>query len=764
MIRANYCSSGAVVSHTNPLNSLADRILKIITQAQDDSSRLLHLIFKAVPDKKEYPDYYVTIKRPIALSDIKQKLKSKEYDGFDEFIKDIAQIFWNAKFYNSRMSQVYKDAQELESLIENELSEMKNEGLIDRNKLPNLGPLPPESPPEVPPLPSNAQMPLSSLNSPRADAQDMSSERSLSVPQPGYITAPDGTIKRRRGRPPKIETPTEMRINYILKALRRCKDHQGRLMLNQFEKLPETEQFPEYYQYVQAPIALENIRRKLRVRGYHELGSFAADMDLMFRNAKIFSPESAMYRDADYLQNFFQQIIAQVAVKPDDEFASAVDNIQAVRPVRTVKQSVHRILRNGQHYDIGDFVHIRNPNDESKSIPAQIFKIWQDQSGDHHFSACWYYRPEQTVHRADRTFYENEIYKTEQFQEHRPEDIVGKCFIMFITRYARGRPKEANDHTVYVCEYSYNPETRVFTRIKSWGSCQPIELRNQDYEMFFFTRPQILRRVLSPLIDLLQPHQSRKASSIVPEPVMGSEDGPPVVGAIIPAPVPDIDVLNAQCNASGPPILQTDLSSTVSSQDLRRLASIQNMRPGPQLPAAGLFSRPSSLHRLGIGMPSSSDSAAAQHLPDTPVAYTLPILYPSTPGMPLRSNAVPEATARFFKRDVFGRVVWFPTPPQDVIADENGYEHSLKYLLEKAKNAEKLRKDIQNKRSLTTSSTASFKSKSRATSGLIIDAMTDTETCTMKESATATVDDLLKTFASSIMQSAHGLFKQVEAT
>jgi hypothetical protein len=44
-------------------------------------------------------------------------LKKEGYTDFDEFVRDVAQIFYNAKFYNNRGSEIYEDAVTLEVRI-----------------------------------------------------------------------------------------------------------------------------------------------------------------------------------------------------------------------------------------------------------------------------------------------------------------------------------------------------------------------------------------------------------------------------------------------------------------------------------------------------------------------------------------------------------------------------------------------------------------------------------------------------------------------
>ena len=65
--------------------------------------------------------------------------------------------------------------------------------------------------------------------------------------------------KRKRGRPPKIDTPEEARIRSILRTVRKVKDSDGRQLFLEFEKLPDQELYPDYYNEIKKPIALDFI-------------------------------------------------------------------------------------------------------------------------------------------------------------------------------------------------------------------------------------------------------------------------------------------------------------------------------------------------------------------------------------------------------------------------------------------------------------------------------------------------------------------------
>ena len=45
---------------------------------------------------------------------LQKKLKRKKYHSVEQFMKDIEQIFENAKLYNEDESQIYKDAVDLQ--------------------------------------------------------------------------------------------------------------------------------------------------------------------------------------------------------------------------------------------------------------------------------------------------------------------------------------------------------------------------------------------------------------------------------------------------------------------------------------------------------------------------------------------------------------------------------------------------------------------------------------------------------------------------
>lgn len=189
------------------------------------------------------------------------------------------------------------------------------------------------------------------------------------------------------------------------------------------------------------------------------------------------------------------------------------------------------ILHNNELWKVGDWVHIQNPNDVTKPIVAQIYRTWQDTDGQKWVNACWYYRPEQTVHQYEKHFYPNEVVKTGQYRDHQIDEIIDRCFVMFTTRYSRGRPRGfPTDKEVYVCDSRYNEEKHKLNKIKTWASCLPDEVRDKDYEMDLFDGLKRVKKIPSPILHMLK--EDAKETDEMPKPSWGIENAPPIVGAV----------------------------------------------------------------------------------------------------------------------------------------------------------------------------------------------------------------------------------------
>ncbi|KIL71554.1 hypothetical protein M378DRAFT_174801 [Amanita muscaria Koide BX008] len=89
------------------------RLWQIVKVAVNKEGRTLSTEFLKRPPKRIYPDYYQIIQQPIALEDIKKQLDNDAYQSLEAVRVDFELCFMNAKTYNMKESDIWKDAKDL---------------------------------------------------------------------------------------------------------------------------------------------------------------------------------------------------------------------------------------------------------------------------------------------------------------------------------------------------------------------------------------------------------------------------------------------------------------------------------------------------------------------------------------------------------------------------------------------------------------------------------------------------------------------------
>ncbi|OOF98509.1 hypothetical protein ASPCADRAFT_512767 [Aspergillus carbonarius ITEM 5010] len=707
-----------------------------------DPSRL----FQRSVNKRNVPDYYDIIKEPMALSILKQKINKREYKSILEFVRDCALIPHNAQTYNRPKSQAYEDALVIKDVFITEFRKLVNQGVMttEEAELPDLGEIP-----EADPLPEEEEEEDEDEEDEEdeEDSDDESRRKKKKGPRPSgkreggkddSQKSNDPELRKKRGRPPRVDTPMEARIKAVLKGIRKLKGPGSQLKVRHFERLPDKATYPDYYVEIREPIAIDIIKRKSKRKKYNSVDHFMRDMDLMFNNAKAYNqPESQIYKDAVDLQLEARKLAEHEKKKPDSEYM--MEDGRLPLP--------DGILHKGELWKVGDWVHIQNPNDVTKPIVAQVYRTWQDSEGEKWINACWYYRPEQTIHHFEKHFYPNEVVKTGQYRDHRVEEIVDRCFVMFFTRYNRGRPRGLPpDKDVYVCEARYNEEKHKLNKIKTWASCLPDEVREKDYEMDLFDAPRRIKKIPSPIKHLLK--GDAKETDDLPKPTWGADNAPPVVGAVHRRPRDENESPPPEPTPSPPPSLppptlppgpprqplinQSSTRPNVDNQGTGTTAGVATAvarspaapipptqhSPAPvppvnfhqsQIPPTRVYHQPASQRRASGFVPQTPHPAAyqvsaiphpyaaAQQTPYAPYPgnrLSVPPLGVYNPNAPRpievfhlsdsANAAIPEDIREQFHCDDQGRVLFFSSPPLDVIPSvQQKLGHSLKYLAAK---------------------------------------------------------------------------------
>ncbi|SCV01659.1 LAMI_0G12904g1_1 [Lachancea mirantina] len=558
-----------------------------ILTLKEPSGLEIYPIFQVLPGRKDYPDYYGVIKHPMSLSTVKKRLNNNYRDP-QEFVNDLAQITWNARTYNAKQSDIYNYAEIMDAFINDTIID-KLQKFYPGVVYPDLGPLPDDADassrskaaaravhasPAAPAQPAvNVKVGVTepallksepandnSVSTPgEADADEEEDEyeeqpqdedededyveqkkvlpkiripamtqspapqqpaSQSMTPTPLYHRHQQQKTHMRRGRPPVIDLPYEQRIKNVLKALKKDVNDRNEPITAALDRLPDEEREPQYYNMVSNPISIDEIRKKVKQRKYKNFQSFQQDFKLSIANFQLYhrSQSTDMRRAAD-LERRFNDLCKYELSRPDEDFMTDGE----------LKYPLNQVDHNGVSYKIGDWILINNPNDTTKPTIAQIFRLWYTSDGRRWLNACWYLRPEQTVHRYDRIFYKNEVVKSGQYRDHLVEEIVGKCYVCHFTRYQRGDPDVEIEGPLFVCEFRYNESEKVFNKIRTWKGCLPEEVRDVEES----TIPVMGRKFFkydSPIKHLLPPDAT--VTDPIPAPTEGAVNAPPLVGAV----------------------------------------------------------------------------------------------------------------------------------------------------------------------------------------------------------------------------------------
>ncbi|KAK6537963.1 hypothetical protein TWF694_010858 [Orbilia ellipsospora] len=546
-------------------------IIDAIIEFKDENDAQIADVFMEIVSRRALPDYYRVIKSPIALVTIQNKLKQKRYAGFKDFINDAARVFHNAKTYNRPSSKIYKDAVTLEGVLLEELRKLtalENPPLTEAEAvLPDLGPLPTtdsegeeeeeaegtaeegsgegsgeeddeeeedgdeeDEDEEMEDADAVKNDDDDEVENDSDDEEETNRTRRSSrraAKKTGTEDADDDEKKERRkepkkrGRPPRVDAPYECRIKGVLKGIRKFRTKDDQPLHGPFEKLPDPKTTPEYYRVITNPIAIDTLKKKVKRRQYDTVEHFMEDVYTMFDNAMEYNEDnSEIYKTAKYIKEEAKKFYDIEVAKPDSDF------VEANSKGNQDREPVPYIDHKGDRFVVGDWIELNNPLDAEKPIVAQIFRVFKMRvDGELGINVCWYYRPENTVHRVNKRFFENEVAKTGQYRDHPIEDIIGRCFVQFYTKASRGRPKGSAGKNIYICEARYNEEKCLFNRIKTWKSCIPDEVRNHPDDTEYWEKQVPLKKFDSPIKDRL-PADAKKGDKM-PKATWIRDDAPP---------------------------------------------------------------------------------------------------------------------------------------------------------------------------------------------------------------------------------------------
>ncbi|KAJ3084831.1 hypothetical protein HDU99_001907 [Rhizoclosmatium hyalinum] len=411
-------SSGPVPIDVDAALSIMRNALHVVINHVDAKGRFVAELFMTLVDRKLYPDYYKVITRPIAIDIMLERIENNHYarlgavNGLAAFEADFATLANNAMTYNQIGSDVYKDAKTLLSLFQHDFAKETKLAEID---------------------------------------------------------------------------PQSVKYKNVVNNIMAFQDNSERYVWDVFFELPDKKLYKDYYFSIKQPIALDGILTKIDSHQYKTSDSFVADIHLMIRNAKTYNVEgSQIYRDAQSLEVFFKEqftkyvingTAASMAASAATAGTSTVGPRTTVAPVSSIVEGepLESVTVGTEVYRAGDYVYITNAIDPSKPTIGQIQSTYKSiVTGNPSFTAAWFLRPQQTYQLASAKFIENEVLKTNRTESYDAQEIVGRCWVLYVKDYLRGKPKGCNDiETVHPCESRYTIDGKSTSKIKLWQNKFP---------------------------------------------------------------------------------------------------------------------------------------------------------------------------------------------------------------------------------------------------------------------------------------------------
>ncbi|XP_056601144.1 probable global transcription activator SNF2L2 isoform X1 [Triplophysa dalaica] len=98
---------------TKQMNAIVDTVINY----RDASGRQLSEVFVQLPSRKELPEYYELIRKPVDFKKIKERVRSHKHRSVSDLEKDVMLLCHNAQTYNLEGSQIYEDSIVLQSVF-----------------------------------------------------------------------------------------------------------------------------------------------------------------------------------------------------------------------------------------------------------------------------------------------------------------------------------------------------------------------------------------------------------------------------------------------------------------------------------------------------------------------------------------------------------------------------------------------------------------------------------------------------------------------
>merc|ERR1712088_348555 len=110
------------------------KLMEIVIQYEDQDGRVLSDPFMKLPSRKELPDYYEVIRKPVDITKILTKIEDGKYDDMDMMARDFDLLCLNTQKYNEDGSLIHEDSIVLQSVFTNAREKLQIEFANDQEE------------------------------------------------------------------------------------------------------------------------------------------------------------------------------------------------------------------------------------------------------------------------------------------------------------------------------------------------------------------------------------------------------------------------------------------------------------------------------------------------------------------------------------------------------------------------------------------------------------------------------------------------------
>ncbi|KAB0802651.1 hypothetical protein PPYR_04837 [Photinus pyralis] len=118
-------------SFDNKTRRQMHKLMHIVIKYTDSDGRLLSEQFMKQPSRKDYPDYYEIIKRPMDINKIVNRIDEGKYGDLQDLERDFMLLCQNAQTYNEEASVIHEDSIVLQSVFTNARQRIEVDGDSD---------------------------------------------------------------------------------------------------------------------------------------------------------------------------------------------------------------------------------------------------------------------------------------------------------------------------------------------------------------------------------------------------------------------------------------------------------------------------------------------------------------------------------------------------------------------------------------------------------------------------------------------------------